>query len=113
MSNLTAIWAQEKEAQKGPDPFEGPFTNLKILKPAQVEPMMRAARAGLGQPCSLCHERGKWSDDGKPEKLTARMMIGLVGDINAKFGDGKMHVTCYTCHRGEEMPATTAPAPAK
>lgn len=104
------ISAQEKGGKKGPNPFAGPFTNLKVLKPEQVEPVMRAARTGLGQPCTLCHVAGQWADDSKEDKVTGRMMISMVGDINAKFGDGKMHVSCYTCHRGEVMPLMAAPA---
>jgi hypothetical protein len=34
-----------------------------------------------------------------------------VNDINTKFPDGKVHVTCYTCHAGKEHPLT-APPPA-
>jgi hypothetical protein len=34
-----------------------------------------------------------------------------VNDDNAMFADGKVHVTCYTCHRGKNMPET-APPPA-
>jgi len=30
-------------------------------------------------------------------------------EINAKFPDGKMHVTCYTCHRGATEPASAPP----
>jgi hypothetical protein len=26
------------------------------------------------------------------------MMLEMVRDINAKFGDGRTHVTCWTCH---------------
>jgi len=26
--------------------------------------------------------------------------------INGTFGDGKEHVTCYTCHRGSPTPLT-------
>jgi hypothetical protein len=37
-------------------------------------------------------------------------MIEMVEKINANFPDGKMHVTCYTCHRGEAEPKT-APEP--
>jgi hypothetical protein len=40
-----------------------------------------------------------------------RHMIIMMREINAKFPDGKVHVTCYTCHRGAQEPAT-APAPA-
>jgi hypothetical protein len=111
MSFTLVLSAQEKEGKKGPNPFAGPFTNLKVLKSEQVQPVMMAARNGLGQACTLCHVAGQWADDSKPDKATALMMISMVGDINAKFGDGKMHVSCYTCHRGEVTPLTAAPAP--
>jgi Photosynthetic reaction centre cytochrome C subunit len=39
-------------------------------------------------------------------------MISMAKDINAKFPDGKTHVTCYTCHRGATEPAM-APEAAK
>jgi len=28
----------------------------------------------------------------------------MVRDINAKFGDGKTHVTCWTCNRASTEP---------
>jgi hypothetical protein len=31
-------------------------------------------------------------------------MLNMVKDINGRFPDGKQHVTCFTCHRGAEMP---------
>jgi hypothetical protein len=39
------------------------------------------------------------------------MMIVLAQDVNAKFTDGKVHVTCYTCHRGDHEPKAAPPAP--
>jgi hypothetical protein len=33
-------------------------------------------------------------------------MITMMREINARFPDGKRHVTCYTCHRGSTIPAT-------
>jgi hypothetical protein len=36
-------------------------------------------------------------------------MIRLVNDVNAKFPDGKVHVSCYTCHRGKTIPDMAAP----
>jgi hypothetical protein len=104
-----ALVAQEKEGKKGPNPFAGPFTNLKVLKPEQVQPVMMAARQGFGQACSYCHVQGQWADDSNPKKAVGLMMIQMVGEINAKFPDGKQHVTCYTCHRGEVEPAMRAP----
>ena len=93
----------------------GPPKNLKILKPEDLRSgvMMQYARA-LGVRCDHCHVQGDNASDDKPAKNTARMMIQLVNDINAKFPDGaaKPHVTCYTCHAGKTHPLTAAPAPA-
>lgn len=104
--------AQEKEGKKGPNPFAGPFKNLKVLKPEQVQPVMVAARTGFGQACTYCHVQGDWANDSNPKKAVGLMMMTMVGEINAKFADGKNHVTCYTCHRGEVTPLLKAPEPA-
>ena len=85
--------------------------NLKVLKDDQVRPVMGAMQGALGQRCNFCHIQGDNASDENPKKLVARMMIGMVNDINAKFPDGKVHVTCYTCHRGKNMPEM-APPPA-
>jgi len=42
--------------------------------------------------------------------LKARMMLEMVRDINAKFGDGKTHVTCWTCHHASTTPQLAKPA---
>jgi photosynthetic reaction center cytochrome c subunit len=107
-----AISAQEKEGKKGPNPFTGTYKNLKILKPAQVQPVMMAIRTGFGQACTYCHVAGDWGDDSNPKHATALMMMSMTDDINAKFSDGKRHVNCYTCHRGEVTPLMGAPAAA-
>jgi len=31
----------------------------------------------------------------------------MVREIDARFPDGKDHVSCYTCHRGSPTPLTT------
>jgi hypothetical protein len=104
-----SLAAQEKEGKKGPNPFAGPFKNLKLLKPEQVQPMMLEARRGFGQACTYCHVQGDFASDENPKKAIGLMMMQMVGEINAKFPDGKQHVTCYTCHRGEVQPAMRAP----
>jgi hypothetical protein len=87
-----------------------PPKNLKVLTPEDLAAgAMRQATTGLGVMCTACHVDDRSSDE-KPEKLTARMMFGMVKEINAKFPDGKVHVTCFTCHRGAEMPLTAPPA---
>jgi hypothetical protein len=85
--------------------------NLKVLKPEDVPAAMRKATQGLGVRCDACHIRGDFSSDENPKKVTARHMFEMTRDINAKFPDGKEHVTCYTCHRGATEPLT-APAAA-
>ena len=85
----------------------GPPKNLKVLTPEDMAAgAMRNAAQGLGVMCTYCHVDDRSSDE-KPEKLVARNMFQLVKDINAKFPDGKVHVTCYTCHRGAQHPEIT------
>jgi hypothetical protein len=83
--------------------------NLKLLDPAELMPTMMAFRVALGEKCDFCHVAGDFASDEKPTKDIARKMIMLARDINSKFPDGKMHVTCYTCHRGAEEPLTAPP----
>jgi hypothetical protein len=111
--SAVVLFAQEPPARGGGGRGRGPQTppkNLKVLTPEELGAgAMRNAAAGLGVMCTFCHVEDRSSDE-KPEKLTARMMFAMVKDINAKFPDGKVHVTCYTCHRGMEMPVSAPPA---
>ena len=105
-------------AQEPPQPahHEHPAPkNLKLLQPQDLMPAMRAFKEALGVECSFCHVKGDFASDENPHKDIARKMIVMAKEINAKFPDGGTHVTCYTCHRGSEEPATSPPAsqPAK
>ncbi len=97
-------------APAGPPP--GPPKNLKIL-PADVNivQVMGTFRSALGVQCGYCHVQGDFASDTNPKKSMARNMLRIAADINATFPDGKQHVTCYTCHRGEATPKTEPPAP--
>jgi Photosynthetic reaction centre cytochrome C subunit len=99
--------AQEKEKGKGKG---GPRINLKVLPDdANLIPTMQSFVVALGLAdkggCNFCHVQDRSSDE-KMEKVMARMMITMVKDINSRFTDGKTHVTCYTCHRGDTEPKT-------
>jgi hypothetical protein len=118
---LTVLFAVSLSAQEPPPPQGGGQQrrppepkNLKVLKipPAELIPVMRAYSAALGVRCDHCHVQGNFAADDKPAKGTARMMITMAEEINGKFTDGKVHVTCFTCHRGETEPKT-APAAAE
>jgi hypothetical protein len=109
---LLPLCAQDKEAPKQKREIPPP-TNLKVLKVTtgpEVIQIMRTFTAGLGVQCNYCHVQGNFPSDENPKKEIARGMIKLAMDVNSKFHDGKMHVTCYTCHRGETEPKT-APEP--
>jgi photosynthetic reaction center cytochrome c subunit len=105
-----AVYAQDAP-KKGPGGPQVPHKNLKILKDDEVRPMMMSFRLAIGEQCTYCHIQGDFADDSNPKKLIARKMIKMVNDDNAIFEDGKVHVTCYTCHRGKPLPET-APPPA-
>ena len=64
----------------------------------------------LGVQCGYCHVQGAFDSDDKPQKNMARMMLTMSREINERFGDGKLHVRCYTCHRGSPEPLTAPPA---
>jgi hypothetical protein len=100
--------AQDKAPKQVPNP-----TNLKVLKVTsgtEVRQIMRTFTAGLGVQCVYCHVQGNFASDENPKKEVARHMIEMSQKINTQFSDGKMHVTCFTCHRGEAEPKT-APEP--
>jgi photosynthetic reaction center cytochrome c subunit len=84
--------------------------NLKVLTQQNVEITMQNITFALGVGCVYCHDLNDLSLDTKPQKVKARMMLEMVRDINAKFGDEKTHVTCWTCHRGLTTPETSRPA---
>lgn len=113
---LGAQDAPKQDAPKQDAPKKAPPpnpTNLKVLKVtsgAEVGQIMRTFTAGLGVQCIYCHVQGNYASDENPKKATARQMISMMQKINTGFGDGKMHVSCFTCHRGEAEPKT-APEP--
>jgi photosynthetic reaction center cytochrome c subunit len=76
----------------------GEFTRLMASMTTWVEPT-----AG----CAGCHNVANMADDSSYQKVVARRMIQMVRHINA---DWTAHVqqtgvTCYTCHRGQPVPA--------
>ena len=101
MAPQTPLSAQGKGGGKNPP------KNLKVLTPENFMAQMQAIPIALGVEnqggCNFCHEADR-SLDTKPAKVKARQMIELVAEINAKFGDGNVHVTCWTCHLGSTMP---------
>jgi len=84
--------------------------NLKVLTAQNVELTKQNITFALGVGCIHCHDLNDLALDTKPKKVKARMMLEMVRDINANFGDGKTHVTCWTCHRASTTPQIARPS---
>jgi photosynthetic reaction center cytochrome c subunit len=59
------------------------------------------------QGCTYCHAAGEdMSSDSMYTKVVARKMLTMTKKVNADWGKhvGATGVTCYTCHRGNNIP---------
>jgi photosynthetic reaction center cytochrome c subunit len=57
--------------------------------------------------CGYCHVEGNFEDDAKYTKVVARRMMQMTRYLNTSWAShlGGTGVTCYTCHRGNPLPA--------
>ncbi len=88
------------------------FKNVQVLGDLSVGAFTRhmaaiTAWVSPAEGCAYCHNLAEMSDDSKYTKVVARRMLQMTQDINANW---KTHVagtgvTCYTCHRGLNVPA--------
>lgn len=89
------------------------FKNLQVVGNLGVGEMTRlmasmTAWVAPQQGCTYCHKAGEdFSSDSLYTKRVARKMLQMTRHINA---DWKSHVaqtgvTCWTCHRGQPVPA--------
>ena len=100
-------------AQDRPQVSETVFKNIQVLKGIPVDDFMDTMgimSAALGFDCSECHmgagtDTVKWEAD-TDKKRTARRMTLMVAAINRTNFGGRQVVTCWTCHRGRDIPIT-------
>jgi hypothetical protein len=140
---LSVLSSSPLLAQQAPPPGGAPSSagavhkpmpkpvNLKVLpkdtSPEDVMKIMQGFTQQLGVQCTFCHswdaaaKRPNFASDEKPEKNTARTMMLMTQEINAKYmsqihdpdaAPDQKTVACGTCHRGHSMPVTFQP-PAK
>ncbi|HEV3216433.1 MAG TPA: photosynthetic reaction center cytochrome c subunit family protein [Vicinamibacterales bacterium] len=113
---LTGVVFAMSQAGSTPQTSEQVFKNVQVLKGLPVDEFMGTMgvfTASLSLCCGDCHTGAgtsdpKWEDD-PPRKKTARAMVQMVQGINRTNFGGRQVVTCWTCHRGQQRPATTAP----
>ncbi|HYI11742.1 MAG TPA: c-type cytochrome [Thermoanaerobaculia bacterium] len=87
-------------------PVETTKKNIKVLHglpSSQLIPVMAVMSNSLGVACSHCHTED-WSSDEKPPKNVARKMIAMTRSINDANFEGRVRVSCHTCHRGSVRP---------
>jgi hypothetical protein len=108
-------------AGKEKEPSEVVFKNIQILKGVPAGQLVDIMRLGfsrsLGVRCSFCHVMGRWEKDDKSDKQVTREMLRMTNTINTQLlpnikglMSDKPQVTCATCHRGQEKPATSMEA---
>ncbi len=112
--NQKALADLQKEiAGKEDQPADKVFMNIENFKGVPAGRLLRAMDAfthALGVDCVYCHDPKKWESDDKDEKVAARGMMRMAGDINEKYIKGmrgldpKARVSCGTCHRGHPKP---------
>jgi photosynthetic reaction center cytochrome c subunit len=86
------------------------YQNVQVLKdiPApDLHNAMEYITGALGVACAYCHVPGRFESEDKREKHVARNMMRMTMALNATVFDGKREVTCYTCHRGAPIAAST------
>jgi len=109
--------AAEAASADGPKASEV-YQNVKVLGDLSVGQFNRQMAAitqwvAPDQGCAYCHNVQNFADDSLYTKVVARRMIEMTQKVNQ---DWKTHVadtgvTCYTCHRGNNVPAQVWNAP--
>ena len=98
-------------AEGGPKATET-YKNVKVLTDVNAAEFMRLQQALTNwvspkQGCAFCHNTQDWASDEKRTKLIARRMLEMTRYVNSAWGGhvNPTGVTCYTCHRGQPVPA--------
>jgi photosynthetic reaction center cytochrome c subunit len=96
----------------GTGPATSVYKNVQVLTDVNADEFMRLQHAitqwvSPQQGCGFCHTGTDYASDAKPEKQVARLMLRMVRHVNADWADhvSPAGVTCYTCHRGQPVPA--------
>jgi hypothetical protein len=85
------------------------YVNIRVFKgvPASdLIPAMEFMCASMKWECNDCHEPNNYPAETHA-KETTRQMVQLQRDINEKWFNGRLEVTCMTCHNGQEHPDNT------
>lgn len=89
------------------------YENVKVLGNLDSNEFLRLMAAmtewvSPEQGCGYCHEEGNFASDKPYQKIVARRMLEMTLSINSTWRShvGETGVTCYTCHRGLNVPSS-------
>ncbi len=93
-------------------PSSAVYSNIQVLGDVDAIEFGRLMTAMTNwvapkQGCSYCHNTENMASDQLYTKVVARRMLQMVRQINSNWKDhvAGTGVTCYTCHRGNPVPA--------
>ena len=104
---------------QAPVPEKVSSPNVKVLTDLyaqQFQEEMNLIVQGLGVTCNTCHVPRNFAAEDKPIKSKARQMLEMTRALNKQYfpdykpkeGESVLgRVTCYTCHKGEQVPKTS------
>jgi photosynthetic reaction center cytochrome c subunit len=121
MAQLVNTDLKVKDATIPPPPYplgpdEGPraretYQNLQVLGDLSTDEFNRLMISitewvAPAQGCNYCHNPADMASDEVYTKVVSRRMLQMTRDINASWSSHVQQtgVTCYTCHRGNNVP---------
>lgn len=101
------------EISPGSRPAREVYQNVQVLgnlNEDEFNHLMASITQWVAPPeqgCNYCHNPENMADDRVYTKIVARNMLRMTLAANNQWTDhtGKTGVTCYTCHRGQAVPA--------
>lgn len=103
-----APWEADPEGDRASDLYEN-VQVLGDLSDDQFNQFMAAITEWISpeEGCEYCHDAENFASDEIYTKVVARRMIQMNQAINVDWTPhvGEVGVTCYTCHRGQHIPA--------
>ena len=113
-AELNAVPPPQPEASQDGPRSSQIFKNVKVLGDLSVGEFTRTMAAmtqwvSPKQGCAYCHNPQDFAADTVYTKVVARRMLEMTRHVNADWQShvGPTGVTCYTCHRGNNIPAAT------
>jgi photosynthetic reaction center cytochrome c subunit len=88
------------------------YSNIHVvsnISKSQLARLMLSIKTWVAptQGCNYCHNAPDYTNDDKYTKVVARRMLAMTRHINSTWTKhvGATGVTCFTCHRGQPVPA--------